>query len=309
LKVRVSIGTLAALGLEAIRVDVRPGVAYLLQYSEGGCLARCAFCTQSSVSRASRDLLSRVVWPVVELEELLPRLPRVFRRVCIQTVIKEGFLEEVYAAARSLASYGLGVSVSTTPIPRRDLEHLREVGVDYIGVGLDAASPELASAVGKPYSYWEYLRFTKEAVEVFGTGRVVVHVIVGLGEDLRDLVSTLKRVYSLGARASLFAFTPIRGTPMEGRPRPSVRYYRLAQLVNYALSRGLDVDEFLDTERGCLRSVPAAEPGELARALLTAGCPGCNRPYYTESPGGELYNVPSEGLLPDIREVLRGLSC
>ena len=309
MKVRVSIGTLAALGLEDIRIGVRPGIAYLLQYSDSGCLARCAFCAQSSASRASKDILSRVIWPAVELEEILPELPKAFRRVCVQTVIKEGFVEEVYEIARSLASYGLKVSVSTTPIPRRDLERLREVGVDYVGVGLDVASPGLSQIIGKPYSYWEYLRFASDAVKVFGVGRVVIHVIVGLGEGLRDLINTLKLTYSVGAKASLFAFTPVRGTPMEGRPRPSLRYYRLAQMANYLMSRGLDVGRFLDIERGCLRLEHLDEPGELARALLTAGCPGCNRPYYTEPPGGELYNVPSEELLPDIEEVLGRLSC
>ena len=96
MRVRASVGTLAVVGLEGIRMAVRPGVAYLLQYSSGGCSARCAFCTQSSASRASRDLLSRVVWPAVELEEILPALSKAFRRACIQTVIKEGFLEEAY---------------------------------------------------------------------------------------------------------------------------------------------------------------------------------------------------------------------
>lgn len=309
MRVRASIGTLAAVGLEGIRMGVKPGVAYLLQYSSGGCSARCAFCTQSSVSRSGRDLLSRVVWPVVELEEILPALPKAFSRACVQTVIKEDFVEEVYEIARSLASYGLRVSVSTTPIPRRDLERLKEVGVDYLGVGLDTASPELSEAVGKPYGYWEYLRFASEAVKVFGVGRVVVHVIVGLGERLEDLVSTLKLIYSIGAKVSLFAFTPVRGTPMENRPKPSLRYYRLAQVANYLASRGLDVGRFLDFERGCLRSERLGEPRELARALLTSGCPGCNRPYYTESPGGELYNVPSEELLPDIGGILSRLSC
>jgi len=29
-------------------------------------------------------------------------------------------------------------------------------------------------------------------------------------------------------------------------------------------------------------------------AFRTSGCSSCNRPYYNESPGTELYNYPSE---------------
>jgi biotin synthase-related radical SAM superfamily protein len=34
------------------------------------------------------------------------------------------------------------------------------------------------------------------------------------------------------------------------------------------------------------------------KAFETSGCPGCNRPYYNESPRGPLYNYPRP-LTPD----------
>jgi len=36
--------------------------------------------------------------------------------------------------------------------------------------------------------------------------------------------------------------------------------------------------------------------------FLTSGCPGCNRPYYNERPGGPLYNYPRQLLPEEIEE-------
>ncbi len=307
--VRASLGTLAVIGEEDVKTLIRPGVAYLLQYSEQGCLAGCLFCAQSSSSRASKDLLSRVIWPTVELEKVVPRMARVFERACVQSIIKPRFVEELHEIVRTLSSHGLRVSLSTTPVPVEDLELFKQEGVDYLGVGLDAFTPELAARVNKPYPFEAYLDFARRAVAVFGRGRVVVHLIVGLGEGLRDAVETIKRVYEVGCRVSLFAFTPVRGTPMGGQPRPSLRYYRIVQVASFLVSRGLPVERFLDLDEACVRVDSLEGLEDLPKALLTSGCPGCNRPYYTESPREEPYNYPSDALLPTARDVLLRLSC
>jgi biotin synthase len=39
--------------------------------------------------------------------------------------------------------------------------------------------------------------------------------------------------------------------------------------------------------------------------FLTSGCPGCNRPYYNERPGGPLYNFPRQLLPEEIEETKR----
>ncbi|MCS7098897.1 MAG: radical SAM protein [Sulfolobales archaeon] len=310
--IRASIGTLAAVGIANVKVLAEPGVAYLLQYSEEGCLAECHFCSQSSKSRASKDLLSRVVWPVVELENVAPKLAEKFERTCVQSVIKPHFVEELHQIVKTLSHYGLKISLSTTPIPSSDLRTFKSEGVDFLGVGLDAATPEVARKVGKPYPYEAYLDFVEKAVEVFGRGRVVVHLVVGLGESIRDAVETIAKIHALGARVSLFAFTPVGGTPMERWPRPPLRYYRVLQIANYLLSNGAPTESIVDIDRVCVRS-SVGEGLEVLRtlsmALLTSGCPSCNRPYYTESPRGELYNYPLAAQLPPVEELLRELSC
>jgi biotin synthase len=39
------------------------------------------------------------------------------------------------------------------------------------------------------------------------------------------------------------------------------------------------------------------------RPFVTSGCPGCNRPYYNERPGGPLYNYPRQPLPEEVVEI------
>ncbi|MEM2307325.1 MAG: radical SAM protein [Sulfolobales archaeon] len=307
--IRASIGTLIAAGELDAKTLVRPGVAYLLQYSDGGCSGGCLFCAQSSRSVASKEFLSRVVWPAMSLEDIAPKIARVFRRACVQSIIKPNFVEELHEVVKTLSQYGLKVSLSTSPMPDEDLKLFKREGVDYLGIGLDAATPSVATKVNKPYPYSVYLDFIDRAISVFGRGKVVVHLIIGIGETLMDALETIKQVYSMGGRVSLFAFTPVKGTPAESWSRPSLRYYRMVQVINYMISNGLPVEELVDLNRVCVYVDKLRGLGEISKALLTSGCPECNRPYYTESPREEPYNFPAADLLPIGQELLRKLSC
>ena len=43
-------------------------------------------------------------------------------------------------------------------------------------------------------------------------------------------------------------------------------------------------------------------PFKYLEAVLTSGCPGCNRPFYNERPRGPIYNYPSHELLDRDKE-------
>ena len=303
MRVRASIGTLGAVGLQDVSMLARPTTAYFLQHSEGGCLARCAYCTQSSSNPASKERLSRVPWPACDLESVAPLVREAgFERACLQTVVKPGFLREALEFARVLRETGVSapISVALTPVPRSQLEELRRAGVERIGVGLDAACPAAFAAVEKPYSWGTYVRFVRDAVRVFGTA--TVHLIVGLGEGLLDLLQTMGELTSLGADIALFPFTPVRGVRFRGR-RPPVEEYRVVQAIRYLLASGREAGELARVEGG--RLVIADDVLDVPlEAFLTSGCPGCNRPFYTESPT-RIYNYPSIDLLRRDSEVVR----
>ena len=307
MKVRASIGTLAVLGLVNIRMDAKPTTAYLLQYYEKGCLARCSFCPQSITNNWNKNYLSRIKWPVVELDEITPRLAEkkyLFRRACIQGVIKPWFHRELVEIARKLYETGLPVSIASNIVPRNVLIEYHRYS-DSFGIGLDAASPRIHRETMRPATWESYWRFIEEAVKVYGKGNVYVHVIVGLGETPRELVETITRIYKMGARIALFAFTPVKKTKMATHKPPIMKYYRFAQIYSYLLDQGYSPKEILTWTS----NEPRIKKGpwinkDLLQALKTSGCPHCNRPYYNEPPGKILYNYPDENHVRGHEEIL-----
>jgi len=299
--IRASVGTLAQLGMIDLKMLEVPKTVYLLQYSPSGCLASCTFCSQSKDSSSSKDLLSRIRWPAVELDTIVERVlqnERKFSRLCIQSIIKENFEEELLHIVRKMREAGISlpISLSLSPVGRNFLHRAKREGVDFIGVGLDAASPRVFAEVRKPCSWNEYWNLIKASTEIFGRRKVNVHLILGLGETEAELAEVMRGIYSAGAEVSLFAFTPVAGTPTEGRERPDVVRYRIAQILRFLLSKGYDMEEVAYFEGGriVLRKGPWFKGIE--SAFLTSGCPGCNRPFYNESPK-LIYNYPSLTLL------------
>ncbi len=296
-RVYVSLATLLALQGERLP-DWMRRVAYLLVDSR--CNASCTYCwLPRGVAK-----LARVPWHPVKLGTLLSKV-HIFERVCIQTVIKPGIADRVVELVEMLKRYGASrVSVAIGSASPALLKRLHEAGVDVIGVGLDAASERIARLTRRPYSLAQYMRTIRDAVKIYGESRVYAHVIVGLGESAKTLVHLLDKLYAMGARAALFAYTPLDG---KGKP-PRLCYYRGAQVYKQLLEEGLDPLDYIEPGEGqywILKRVP--ELGIVRRAVKTSGCPPCNRPFYTESPRGPLYNIPWEPSVAEARQALHEL--
>jgi len=306
-KLRVSIGTAAVLGLMECRLDVKPTTAYLMTYTEGSCTANCAFCPQARESTARKSLLSRVLWPAFPTEKVIEALRRpagdAVRRVCIQAINYPGFLDDVLALLRRIKeTTELPVSLDAPPLSRKEMERLRDAGLDRISIPLDAATPELFDRVkGRlvrgPYRWERHLKALSAAVQVFGPRRVMSNLVVGLGETEEEAVGLIQRLMDVGVETVLYAFTPVSGTTLSGRPQPPLESYRRVQLARHLITEGLARFEDMEFEAGRLRGFGAkaeAVQGALrsGEAFRTTGCPGCNRPYYNERPSGPLYNYP-----------------
>ena len=283
---RISQGSLDALR-GAYRGLAEPRTLYLLQYSPAGCAASCTFCAQAR----GGDRLGRIPWPAISLQEIFSAGLEGFTRICLQTVLKPGFLEEAALIVKALSGKGLPISLASTPAPTYWLEELKRLGVDFLGVGLDAFTPRIHLKVSKPYPWATYIDYTRRALRVFGPGHVYVHLVAGLGETPSEALRLLDMLYGMGARAALF---PLVSTRRPWKTLVDKRYYRRLQLAAWLLNTGRRPSDFF-TER--------LEPTEkllgikgLEHAFLTQGCPGCNRPFYTERPG-DMYNYPSPALL------------
>lgn len=315
--VRASIGTLAVLKLIDLKMLEKPHTAYILQYSKDGCSAECLFCPQSRINISNKSLVSRVPWPKIKLESLIRAIKlqgSPFARICVQNVIKEEFEEEFVSIVKQFKINEIRalMSASITPVSDDILYALKEYGIEHLGIGLDAATPEVFKRVKKPYSWNVYIDFIKRAIKIFGRRKVDVHLILGMGETEREFVETMKMFAKEGADIALFAFTPIKGTLMGKYKQPPIEVYRKIQLINYLLRKGVKIDRYVyyDGDKVCLNNALIRELerniDEYMEAFLTSGCPSCNRPFYNERPSGPFYNLPSMRFAQKLKlEILR----
>lgn len=320
-KVRASVGSAIVLGLMRGKLDAEPTTIYLLTYSPGKCLANCGFCPQAKSSKSRADKLSRVTWPTFPTEQVMSKIETraenpTIRRVCIQALNYLGVFKDVFALAKEIRlRVDIPLSVSCPPFSLTQMKLLKEVGVDRISFALDAATKELFDWVkgpltGSPYRWETHRETLMKAPQVFGKNRVYTHLIVGLGETEKQIIRTIQWCIDFNIYPSLFAFTPISGTKLETLPQPSITTYRRVQLAHYLIVHGktrfermnFDEDERL-VNYGVSKSL-LQHVAKTGSPFMTSGCPGCNRPYYNERPGGPLYNYPKQPSPEEITEMM-----
>lgn len=318
-KIRVSIGSAIALGLLDGKLDAKPTTVYLLTYRRGKCAANCAFCPQSRTSNSRADMLSRIIWPVFETSDVVSRIAAAYEqkemsRACIQALNYPLVQKDLAALARTIcAACEIPVSVSCQPLIREDMKALAKAGVNRVSVALDAVTEELFESVkgkraGGAYSWNGHMKALKDAVAVFGRNNVSTHLIVGLGEDEEDFIRLVQQCVEMGVYPALFAFTPIPGTVMADNHAPSARSYRRIQLAQYLITHGLSHYGNMRFNHGRivdfgLSKTEIASVVSTGEPFRTSGCPGCNRPYYNERPGGIIYNFPWKPTAAEIAEI------
>lgn len=319
-KIRVSVGSAMVLGLIQGRLDAPPTTVYLLTYHEGKCSANCGFCPQARTSTSRADMLSRVSWPAFPTEDVISRIAftaekGIIQRVCIQAINYPSVFNDLLALLTDIVACAkVPVSVSCQPLNKLQMKELAERGVDRVSIALDAATPELFDKVKgalshSPYAWEQQRKTLEEAVQVFGKGLVSTHLIVGLGENEKQIIETVQWCVDSGVCPSLFAFTPIPGTALERLPQPSITSYRRVQLARHFIVHGNTRCENMKfDDEGRIINLGVSEQllreaVESGNPFQTSGCPGCNRPYYNERPGGPIYNYPRPLSLQEIMEI------
>jgi len=319
MKIRASIGTAAALGLEKIRVFVKPTTAYLMLYSESHCQSNCMFCSQARDSHGSTNQLSRVLWPVYELSELIERFETIdsgIKRICIQTVRFDNSTIDLMNILTMLSKSSITVplTVCSYPVNKTELREMKDLGVKRVGISFDCATPELFEKIkglkrGVDITWQTLERTMADTTEVFGNRFVSTHLIVGLGETEQQAVNFIQRFYDKKVTVGLFAFTAVRGTDLEKHPQPEMASYRRIQLARYLVFKGISsLSNMSFSKEGTITDFGTSTT-EIKKALVsgkpfkTTGCPHCNRPFYNESPGKELYNFPRDANAKELSEV------
>lgn len=312
---RLSSGTLAALGLKLIKVSALPTTAYIMLGEK--CVRDCAFCAQAATSSAGAGRLSRVTWPEVDEADLFSALAKAtsegrIRRVCVQTVGGRAALEEVCLALgrlKSACSLGTAISVSFSATAGiEDVGRLIEAGADCVALAIDACNAELHRKIKKSDIAKSLALIEKASAQ--HPGRISTHLISGMGETEKDLLALASKIRKMGVGLGLFAFTPLIGTAMETHPKPDLASYRRVQLAFWLIKHhgllegGMEFDpsgRLIGITLPDSLTIEAIKRGE---PFMTSGCSACNRPYYNESPGTELYNYPVEPTLSEAQKAM-----
>jgi len=282
--IRLSCGSEVMLGLRKIKTCASTETAYIL--TRGVCQASCSFCSQSKNKESNK--LSRVTWNIWKFDDILPLLNNQ-KRVCIQCLNYPEVFDDLIEMVRKIKC---PVSVSAQPFSIEEMRQLSE-HVDRISISLDCFTPELFSKY-KPFYNWDlHWARMKKAVDMFGKGKVISHLIVGLGETEQEAVRTMEELVHNGVIPSLFAFTPIKGTDLEENPPPMVGSYRRLQIARHLLVHRLAKEKDMIFSDGTIISfgVPISKLIS-SEVFITQGCPNCNRPFFNEIPGKTIYNFP-----------------
>ncbi|MEW6523107.1 MAG: radical SAM protein [Bacillota bacterium] len=309
--IRLSAGTAAVAGLARARLDEVPTTAYVLAGDK--CTASCGFCPQSRCAESRPGFLSRVSWPAFTVDQAVPALAQAaaagrFRRVCVQLVQGGDGASACLELIRALrARVEVPVAVSAAPLSEDCVLAWLEAGADRVGLPLDAACERVYARV-KQASWSRALAVVEAAAGRF-PGQVSTHLIVGLGETEEEAVGFLGHMAGYGVTVGLFAFTPVRGTPLEDQSPPPVDVYRRVQVARFLLDRKVPGVKFAFLEG---RLAGWGLSGSVLKQLLadgeafrTTGCADCNRPYYNERPGGVVFNYPRPLRPVEIRACIR----
>ncbi len=309
--VRVSLGSAVVLGLLDARLDVSPTTVYLMTHRRGKCAANCGFCPQARESKGRSNMLSRVSWPTYHSQIVIESIAQSFlegkvKRVCVQALNYSGVFDDLRSIVDLIHKKSqIPISVSCQPLRKKNILKLFLSGVERIGIPLDAATEAIftkikGASVGGPYNWKGQFRLLREAVEIFGKGKVSTHLIVGLGETEQEMVRTIQKCVDISVLPGLFAFTPIPGTRLARKPQPQVEKYRRIQLARHLIVSGITRYENMEFDREenllsygiddqtLLQTVENGQP------FITSGCPYCNRPYYNEKPSGPIFNYPKK---------------
>ncbi|MHB0984867.1 MAG: radical SAM protein [Sulfuricella sp.] len=318
----------------AITLGLVPGRMYrtgcthclnlLLTYPEG-CRANCAYCGLARHREEARDYADRnfirVDWPALRYPEVIERIRAGgdkgrFQRMCISMISHPDSNRDTLALLQSwveaLPHIPVSILSNPTTMERDDLLRLRQAGAEIFTVALDAVTPEIfertrGRTVDSPHRWDKYWQAIAWAAEIFGPEKFGAHLICGMGETERELLSVVQRIRGMGGHSHLFAFFPEHGSLMEDWPACGKAQWRRVQLARFLIDHaGGDFRNMKFDDAGRVVDFGVAQ-GELESLIQsgspfrTSGCPGneteevsaCNRPYGDSRPA-DILSFPFE---------------
>ena len=316
---KISHATAISLGLmrgRMYRGATNRCVNLLVHYPEG-CSANCAYCGLAKKRPGSYQDKSfiHVDWPIYAVDDIIDGInnaPPYVLRTCISMITNgkcRPHTVEIVRRLRRETRIPVSVLISPTILMVEDLRIMEDAGVDKIGVAIDLANPELfdryrGKGVSGPHRWERYWEIMEAGLEIFGHPHVGAHLMVGLGETEREMVSIMDRLWRMGVVNHLFSFFAEKGSTLAHWPRPPWPIYLRVQLARYLIEEGLSrYDDMAFDPQGHIVDF-GLDPGRLRKIIdlgtpfMTTGCLGpdgqvaCNRPFGNCLPDVRQWNYP-----------------
>jgi biotin synthase-related radical SAM superfamily protein len=316
---KMSRATAISLGLlrgRMYRGAVNRCVNLLVHYPEG-CSANCAYCglAKKRPGTYQEKTFIQVDWPIYSMDGIVSAInqaPPYVKRTCISMITNGKCRKHTLEMTRRLtAETALPVSVLISPtiLEKKDLAELKESGVDKIGIALDLATPKLfdtyrGKGVAGPHRWEKYWETLESGMALFGPSHVGAHLMVGMGETEKEMVSLMDSLWKRGVVNHLFSFFAEKDSGLAGRPQPPWSTYLRVQLARYLIEENLSGHSRMSfDEKGRIRDFGVL-PHELEQAIqsgtpfMTTGCLGedgevaCNRPFGNCLPDDKQWNYP-----------------
>ena len=331
--VRISMAAAIELGLKQGQLmrGCGCGCINLLQNYPEGCYANCSYCglARERPGTAEDNSFIRVAWPLFKTDLVAQKIAEKeakseVGRVCISQVHdprnNDDLLEMADVIHRAAPKVPISALINATTMTEEVLVKLKSVGVDIIGVGLDAASEEVfydtrGKGAKGPHNWNGHWKIINRARELYGPLNINCHTVVGLGETDREMVELFSGLHKKQIACYLFSFNPEEGTAMQDVARQPIDRQRHIQLVKYLIEHmnvdksAIQFDEYdaiskINVDQNILDTAIGR-----GAAFMTDGCPdrhgemSCNRPYGSYRPGEEFRDYPFAPNKNDLRVI------
>ncbi len=253
-----------------------------------------------------------------------------FERMCISMITHPSSNAHTFVLLerwmRAVPQVPVSILSNPTTLERTDLERLCDMGAEIFTVALDAVTPEIfdrtwGRGVDSPHTWDGYWQAIEWAADIFGPERFDAHLIAGMGETEREILSMCQRIKDRGGHNHMFAFHPERGSMMENWPAVDRGQWRRVQLGRILIGyRNARIEARRFDAMGRVVEFGVAEDdlaGIIAsgKPFRTSGCPGkqddtisaCNRPF-GDSPSADILSFPFALAREDVGVVRRQMA-
>jgi biotin synthase len=316
---RISSATAMSLGLSHGRFyrGAKNRCANLLVHYNQGCAANCAYCGLAKKRTGSYGEKSFIMvqWPLFSMDAIIEAInggPEYVKRTCVSMITNGRCRRDTITMTQRLkkqTAIPISILVSPTVLKIDDLKAMKESGADKIGVALDLVTPELfdlyrGKGVSGPHKWEKYWQTVADGLELFGERNVGSHLMVGMGEAEKEMVTVMERLWNMGVVNHLFSFFAEPNSKLENRKQPPWPTYLRIQLARYLLEeRSISASDMEFDKNGHITDFGLPKDDliqiiNLGTPFMTGGCldedgeVACNRPFGNCLPGEKQWNYP-----------------